>query len=300
MANTPISFDVGADSYTPTVNDIYAMVEKIAKQTIHSVNTFNPLEVFDKGEIQNGTTIEESVLKLLAEYDYDKTAVDAMKAADPTFITKYFGTWNEKQFETTVREDDIRAVLLGEKPVEEIAAKVVGNLSESNTHRNYKNMKGILSKFSTDKLAIAEPATIEEFLTLVRNTVDDFTFVNGNNVEDGLETRARRADIQIIMPYTLKNKIGVETLSHLINKEDAEIKISIIPIDTTDNKVYIVDKNAILHYKRVSEVTSQYNAKARLTNYFYTNIDLYGYCPLFKMAWIDVSTIMTPAQDGTL
>lgn len=291
------NIDVGSQNLTPTINDIYGMVETIARQVIRGVRSTNPLEIFSKGTIDRGTIIQDVLVGLAEKYAFDKNAVDQLVANDPELAIRYYDDWTAGQYETTVRDDEIRKVVIGSTSKEEIAERIVGSLTESDGHDQFLALKAVLKKFATDNSTPAgRPADTTELLTLVRNVIDAMTFVNNKYSPAGIETRTSIEDIYILMPYNVRNKIDVETLSQVFNLEKAEMISRIIPIDTTDSKVYICDRNAVFHYNRLKEMTSVYNAKARYMNYFYTTDDLYGYSGLFKMTWIDATQIV-PAEE---
>lgn len=291
------NIDVGSANLTPTINDIYGMVETIARQVIRGVKSTNPLEIFSKGTIDRGTIIQDVLVGLAEKYAFDKNAVDQLVANDPELAIRYYDDWTAGQYETTVRDDEIRKVVIGSTSKEEIAERIVGSLTESDGHDQFLALKAVLNKFSTDYSTPAgKPANTTDLLTLVRNVIDSMTFVNSTYSPAGIETRTSIEDIYILMPYNVRNKIDVETLAQVFNLEKAEMISRIIPIDTKDSKVYICDRNAVFHYNRLKEMTSVYNAKARYMNYFYTTDDLYGYSGLFKMTWIDATEIV-PAEE---
>ncbi|MBQ1997059.1 MAG: hypothetical protein II238_01275 [Alphaproteobacteria bacterium] len=291
------NIDTGSQNLTPTINDIYGMVETIARQVIMGVKSTNPLAVFSKGTIDRGTIVQEVLVGLAEKYAFNKNAVDQLVASDPDLAIRYYDDWTTGQYETTVRDDEIRKVVIGSTSKEEIAERIVGSLTESDGHDQFVALKAVLKQFATDHSTSAgKPANTTELLTLVRNVIDTMTFTNNKYCPAGIETRTAIDDIYILMPFNVRNKIDVETLAQVFNLEKAEMISRIIPIDTTDSKVFIADKNAIFHYNRLKEMTSVYNAKARYMNYFYTTDDLYGYSPLFKMTWIDATSIV-PAEE---
>lgn len=287
----------GSDNYTATINDIYGLVEKVAKQSFFGVESDNPLSHFYKGDVDKGTTIEQWMIQLCESYAFDKNAVDVFKGADPDYVVRYFKDWTERQYEATVRDDEIRKILKGESSVEDVSAKIIANLTESDENENFENLKGVLAYIKT-QIDASDSATNAgvaqdgaEFLKLIKNAVDKMKFMNSTFSVAGAKYRCPLDRIRIVMPYGVKNAVDVDTLASLFHVEKAEILEKIDVIDTEDGIVYIVDESAVLWYRRLSEIEPTRNAKARKTIYYKTVDDLFAYSPIFKATYIDASAI---------
>lgn len=294
-AVTPI-INSGSSSHTDTVNSTYGLIETIAKQTFYGVEAKNPLSSFDKGNLTKGTDIEQWMIQLTESYAFDKTATDVFSAKDPTYLVRYFKDWTKRQYEQSVRDDDIRKILTGENSVEDVASKIVANLRATDDNEKYENMKAIFAKIKSDMtegsiLPAGTATTATEFLKMVRNVVDEFQFMSSDYSIAGAKYRCPFERIRIVMPYGVKNSIDVEKLASLFHVEKAEIEARIDIIDTTDGIVYIVDEEAILHYNRLNEIENERNIKGRVDNYYLTTDDLFAYSPLFKTTYIDASAI---------
>lgn len=294
MAVVP-TINSGSEQYQVTNNDIYGLVEKVAKQSFFAVESENPLSHFYKGDVDKGTVIEQAMIQLTESYAFDKNSVDQLKAKDPDFIIRYFKDWTEKQYETTVRDDEIRKILTGETSVEDVASKIVGNLRESSENETYENLKGVLAYIKTQ---IDDSGTVggtaqdgQEFLKMIKNAVDKMKFMNTTYSIAGAKYRCPLNRVRIVMPYGVKNAVDVDTLASMFHVEKAEILDKIDVIDTEDGIVYVLDENAIVWHRRLSEIESVRNAKSRLTNYYHTTDDLFAYAPMFKATYIDASAI---------
>lgn len=293
MAKVTPNIDPGSATLTPTVNDIYGLVETIARQIFRSVDSANPLaEVFDKGTIDKGTTVQQVMIQLTESYAFNKNAVDQLVAKDPTLLVRYFNDWTERQFEQTVREDEIRKVLIGSSSVDELAGRIVGNLSESYDNEMFIDEKAVIASAITAMTSAGAPADVDELLTSIRNVADSFSFVNNTYSIAGAVHSTRMEDIVVLIPYNIKNVIDVTKLANTWNLSKNEILPRIITIDTTDNNVIIADKNFFFKYNRLLEVEPARNVKARATNYYLTADDLLGYAPFFKATYLDASALV--------
>lgn len=281
----------GSDNYTATINDVYGLVEKVAKQSFMGVDSDNPLSHFYKGDIDKGTVIEQWMIQLCESYAFDKDAVDVFKGADPDYVVRYFKDWTERQYEATVRDDEIRKILKGENSVEDVASKIIANLTESDENENFENLKGVLAYIKTQTESAGTAETGSDFLKLVKNAVDKMKFMNSTYSVAGAKYRCPLDRIRIVMPYGVKNSVDVDTLASLFHVEKAEILEKIDVIDTEDGIVHILDESAVLWFRRLSEIEPARNAKARKTIYYKTVDDLFAYSPIFKATYIDASAI---------
>ena len=308
------------EDYEPTtISGMGGAIGKVAEQVIRQFTAKNPLSVFEKMPINNGTTIEQMFIELVESQAYDRNGANALTRKDPSLVVRYFDSWKPAKFHTSVDTSEIRKVLMGEKSASEIATKIVSVLSESDTYERYLTLKQLLSLGkqvadggqNTGGTASGVGASLVRYETVayddvnsaidyktllvaIKNAVKGMQFVNSTFNTAGVVKKTNAEDIFILMPYKLKNKLDVEELAGVFNLDKAEIKDKIIEIDTEAVEgyeyVYIVDKYAILDYTRLYEMLDQLNADGRFWNYFLHVERLFGISPLFDAGYIKVET----------
>ena len=273
-----------ADEYVPNKNSIYDDINKIAFQLIREVTTNDKLAVFDKMPINNGDTVEQMVVKLLESKAYDKTGAGALSRKQADLAVRYFKDWNRVKFETTVDVSEIRKIMLSGGDYTEVADKIVSVMAKSDIYDKYLNIKGLL-KFGTqvgsngaedtalvnlgDVPAVNGNIDYAGVTKKIKNTLSGMGFVSDKYNKAGILQQSNVVDdIVVIMPYTLKNDLGVDFLAGLFNLEKAEVDKRILTIDTDDNIVYIVDRNAILVFTRLYMMLNQQHAAGAFWNYF--------------------------------
>ena len=289
---------VEPSDYEPTtISSMGGAIGKIAEQVIRQFSAKNPLAVFEKMPINNGTTIEQMFIELVESQAYDPDGANALTRKNPDLVVRYFDEWTPAKFHTSVDLSEIRKVLVGEKSASDIATKIVSVVSESDTHERYLTLKSLLALAkqvadggqNTGGVATGVGATLTRFETVAYDTVNDVIdykgillaiknavsgmgFVNNSFNAAGIKKKTNKEDIYILMPYTLKNSLDVGELAGVFNLDKAEIKDKIIEIDVDEvshyNYIYIVDRNAILDYTRLYMMLDQLNADGRFWNYF--------------------------------
>lgn len=303
MARVSENFDGGVlpANYTPSVSEDLKLIGKIAISIIRDVVTKNPLSSFLKGKIENGDTIEQAVVKLLESTAYDPDGENTLAPDDAEKLAvRYFKDWSRKKFKTTVRFTEMEKYLTGEISAESIIEKLVGALAQSDTHELYQGIKGLLKWGSTngsygagqkiitdlgDVSAVDGHINYNGVLKKIKNTVDGMTFVNDGFNKAGIKRATNLDDIIVVMPYTLYNDTDVDSLSGFFNLDKAEIKNRIIKIDSTDKKVYILDRYSILVYTRLYRMLDQLNAEGAFYNYYLHVERLFAISPLFDSAF---------------
>ena len=284
------------------------MIGKVAHQVIREVEAQNPMAVFDKMPVTNGDTIEQAVVKLVEAQGYDSTGAGAL-SRDTTvkLAVQYFKNWQRHTYKTTVDVPQIRKALVDGKGATDISGKLVSVLGQSAINDKFQSLKALLVWGTTtaswtdntnpvliNKGAVPKVSGTQDnkgILTKIKDTVSEMKFVNTSCNRLGIKRKTYADDIYIIMPYTLRNSLDVNELAAAFNLEKTDLKARIIEIDdTTNNYVYIVDKNAILSYTRLYEMADQKNADGLFWNYFLHKEDLFGISALFDGVFFEYNT----------
>ncbi len=283
-----------------TIQDVYGIIEKVAKVTLDNVQSVNPLAELDKGVVVNGTMIEKTLQLLAESFAYNKDAVDVFAKKNNNTITYYHDVWNRRQFQETAEDFEIRKILRSgdvDRLNDFIAVKIA-SLTEGANHEDflaYKKMFKAVAEDATNPLVecgdIDDTSTMKDVLIAITNAVKSFTFVNDTYVQAGVATRTPLENIRIAIPYSLINRIDITTLANIFNLEKASMLARIIEIDTEDDIIYIFDKNAFGSYISVNEFTQQYNPKGLYMNYFLTQDKMFYFCPFFKATYLDCSEL---------
>ena len=305
------SFSVGqgASSYTPNVYEEFGMIGKVAQQIIRGVEGKNPMAVFDKMPVDNGDTIEQAVVKLVEATAYDPTGAGALsRDTRVKMAVRYFKNWQRHTYKTTVDIAKIRKVLMADKGASDVAERLVSELAQSRIHDKFQSLKALLlwgttgtswlpgssllvKKDNVNKLTDGS-TDYKGILKQIKNIVKGMQFVSDDFNRGEIKRSTREEDIYIIMPYTLKNAIDVDELAGVFNLDKAELKNKIIEIDdTSNNYVYIVDRNAVLDYTRLYEMADQKNADGLFWNYFLHIEDMFALSPLFDGCFFEYDTV---------
>ena len=285
---------VGGASYEPNTYEDYAnMIGKLAKSMIRNVEAKNPLAVFDKGRIDNGDTIEQVVIGLLESQGYDSTGANALTPKQMTnLVARYWNDWQKKVYKATLRPEEIRKIT-PQNAVDEasdLARKILASLDQSAEYEHFVAFKELLTWGSTQAIlvnrtpvaAVGGTTNYKGILKKLKDTIEGMKFVNDTFNTASFKRATNPEDIIIVMPYDIKNAIDVDELAGVFNLDKAEIKNRIILSDnTSEKKIYVLDKNCILSFTRLYEIREQLNAEGNFWNYFLHTERLMSISPLF-------------------
>ena len=304
---------VTPENYEPSISEEYSMIEKVARQIVNGVTSDNILAEFEFGDIENGSTIEEAIIKLAESHPFalgseeegGSDITDDVKVFAknyPELAVRYYKNWTKKQFSKTVSLERLRKVLLSDGNALRISEQVANSLVQGDNYENYVGLRDLI-KFGCDNdiykdVTGATPIDIsggdsrayKDILIKIKDIVKGMQFVNADYNTANIKRKTFAEDIKIIMPYTIKNKLDVDELAGVFNLDKAEIKNKIIEVDEPTDKVVIIDKWSTFAYKRLYEMTSIFNPKGLYQNYFLTVERLYGISPLFDGCFFTIKT----------
>jgi hypothetical protein len=297
MANTLPTNTNGVPVDSMDVNEIYGAIEKIGKQVIRSAinDESNPLNLFEKGNIDNGVAVEQLIIQMVEGQAWDKSGTTTLDKRAVEYAVRYFQELTETQFSTTVQKSEIKKILTSASSVEDVAGRMVGILAASENFDKYEKLKALLAaEASADVvgtganedgkaiLKMADVATPEAALARIKDLVKGFKFVSNKYNRAGIKRGTYADNIVIVMPYTVRNKIDIDVLAGVFNLSKAEMEARIVETDAEDGEIYILDKDLVVCYTKDYDMTTQLNGQGRFMNYFLTVERLYGCSPLFN------------------
>lgn len=304
METIDLSRIIGSDAFPNNVNDVLQLIETIASQRITAVNSANRLvdATFDY-DVQNGRVVQEAVIEMAKSYAYDKNALDRAPK-DPTLHVRYFNNYTERQFETTIRTDDIRKIIANKgQGVEDIVAQILATLTAGESNEDFENTRAlILNEYVPDysKILGGKPKNLKGVIYAARNMYNHLKSNNSDLTEDaGTENAFISAtpaeDIRVAMTESLLNLIDVVELANIFNLTKEELFGVMVVIPDSDlpvekkYKVVVYDRKAMGKALFAYDFTQEFVAKGRFRNEYLTVSRAYFYNELFKACQLDCS-----------
>lgn len=307
VTTVDVTDEKGSATFPIKENEALSLVETIASQRIASVKNTNTIEdAFFDYDVENGKVIEEAIIKMAEEQTFVATGQPDLSPKDPALFVKYFNKWEQKQFATTLRRDDIRAVIAGNKgaTAEGVAGEIMATLTAGEGFYDYGQMRAIIEnpdvgEIGNDYLG-GTPKNMKGVIYSVRKL---FNVVKSTNTAGGIPCvqGVPVEDIRIAVDEDVLNLMDVVELANVFNlsKEELFGKLVVLPYDESyDGKhtILVYDRKALGRATRLYDYSQDIVGKGRYTNHYLTTERAYFYNSLFKAIRLDVSTAVASAK----
>lgn len=303
----------GSTTFVPQANEFLSAVETIAEQNIRSVVSTNRIEdAFFDYEVDDGKVIEEAIIQMAEAQAWEATPEGTqpdLSPLDPTLYIKYFNEYQEKQFKTTLRRDEIRAIIARGESAEAVASRILDTLTQGEGDYDYAQMRAVLEdatvgvNASTAILSNRHPTNMKGVMYAVRkmfNAIKATNAVGGVPCKQGVPVD----DIRVAMSEDLLALIDMTELANLFNlsKEELMGKLVKLPYDAnyTGARVCVYDRKALGRATRLFEYGQDILGLARYSNHGLTTSRAYFYNSLFKFLYLDVTDAMTASEGQIL
>lgn len=301
--------------YTPITNSKTGLTETIALQLIRGLPSTSLYDgIFtDYGYMENGTTIEQVLIKNAVPYDFNGD--DYSRAAlDPTLAVQYSDTWSPKTSKTTTRATEWRKVIAAGRgaSAEGAMAEVVATLEKGNTaYRDQQIYAKILSGISsavalsstTGNSVYANPKSAAGVLAAIRAAYEYLMGRNADASPSGTFTYNLPAeDIITIIPDTLVNLINVVELKAVFGPEYEALLGNIKVLNTAGQStrptsVLVCDKKYFFKASRLFEYGEEKIQGGLYYNHYLHTDELIDIFALVKAVKIDCSYAITAMQN---
>lgn len=273
------------------INDYYNGIDQIFRTDITVAEGRNTLDGFYKGEAEDGRIKEELFIEMAQPYTFEKDNTQyVFKGNDAGIHFVYYGDWNYEQSNKELFDFKVRELVSRGKSLDDIASGVVASLRNGDNDKIFNDLKGLLLLAKDEMTPFADnptPTTLDELLLAIRDAISDFEFAN--NTYCAYKHRTLKDNIRIVISAKLVNRIDVVKLANTLHIERAEMDALFWKVDTTDNVVYVVDKNALGYFTKNTRGYSKILPELRKSIYYYDNDKLYYYSPLFKATYITLN-----------
>lgn len=288
----------GSDTFPVNVNETLDLIETIASQRITGLKSANALDdAFFEYDIENGVVVEEAVIAMAKAQAYDKDSYDRAPK-DPTLYAKYFNNYESKQFHTTVRRDDIRAIIANKGAgVEETVGNIIDSLTQGEGAYDFEQKRNVFFNgtfYDYSQHLGGKPANMDGVIYAIRDMYNALKSNNSKFTSYNDVSATPEADIRIAVTPKLLNLLDVTKLANIFNLSKVELfgKFVVIDVDdTADNsqwyKVWAYDRKALGRATRIYDFTDERVAKGRYYNYYLTTERAYFHNTLFKSTVLD-------------
>lgn len=275
----------------------------------------NPLEIFKKQRLLNGSSVLEAQAKLLVGRSYDDSRETLLKVHRPE-IAQCIHTVNYfMQYPYTVNHAELRRAALTDGELNRFISAIMESADTSAAYDEYKSMLQLMSWYDNElgdgtnpgMFRVSSPLPVDEstskaFLQKVREYAGLLEFPSGRYMAQspeiqgaGLTTWADPRDLCIFMQPSIKAAIDVQALSAAFQLPYSEIEQRIILVDElpmADVYAVLTTSDFFQVYDEIIENGSFYNPETLNSTYYYTKTAVHSVSPF-------VPVIAFTADTGT-
>lgn len=297
----------GSENFPVNTNDVYGLIETIASQNIRALRSTNRIvDGFFDYDVENGKVIEEAVIAMAKAQAFNKNDF-SFTPKDPEVYVRYFNNFDPVQFETTIRRDDIRAILANKGVgLDSVVGEILETLTQGEGYDDFKKMRNVIFSANVanyNSLVLnGNPANMKGVLYAIRDAYNHLVSTNNDLTAEAFDSATPEADIRIAITPKLLNLIDVVELANVFNLEKEELfgKLVVVDVDDLADPAYyynvvVYDRKAFGRATRVYDYTQDISGRARFTNHYLTVERAYFHNGLFKAARINAAGAATIA-----
>ena len=265
---------------------INTLFNKIGLSLLQNKKYTSRLDIFSKGKLEYGETIEQIMCDLIECKDFteqkDSNEVSELVSAQVPDIKVLYHSENYKhKYKVTISDIRLRKAFNDKYGVDKLVASIITSVQNSIAYDRECMLKSILSA-SIYKKSIPVAYDIgstgsraKNLVTAIKKNIIRLETMgkNFNNAE--INTFTRKEDMVLVIGSDYATDIDINLLATAFNLDKAEISTRIIVVDELpvagDVKpiCVLMDKDYIVDYTTLYEVRQFENGNTLSTNLFY-------------------------------
>lgn len=284
-----------------------ALVNRIGLVMITSKMYTNPWNMFKKGKLDFGETIEEIFVNIVKPHQYDPVEAEGklFKRELPDVRSAFHVMNYQKFYPTTIQNDDLRQAFLSWDGITDLITKIVEAMYTSAEYDEFLTMKYMLAKLILEgrltpvTVPAISNATIKQTVTAIKNVANKMTFMSGAYNMAGVSTHTPKEEQYIIMSSDFDSSMDVEVLASAFNMDKADFIGHRVLVDSfgefdmarldelfEGDETYkrftqteldalkqipavLLDQNFFMIYDKMYKFTENYNGMGLYWQYFY-------------------------------
>lgn len=289
------------------------LVNRIAKVIVSSKLYENPWNMFKRGYIEFGETIEEIFVKMARAHEYNplRAEKEFMKREIPNVLAAFHVLNYKKFYKATIHQADLRQAFMSWAGVNDLIARIVDSLYSAANYDEFLSMKYMISRNILDGYfyGMEVGATPQETVENVQAISNLLPFGSTAYNPAGVFNYTAKDDIFIIVTAKFLAKMNVEVLATAFNMDKVTFMGHVISVDsfgTFDQQrlselfeedanyrpiteeeanlldqvpLVMVDRNYWQVYDNLNQFTEDYNGEGLYWNYWYHQWKTLGTSP---------------------
>lgn len=284
-----------------------ALVNRIGRVIMTSKMYTNPIEMFKKGMLEFGETVEEIFVNIAKPFQFDpETAEKEVFKREIPDVRSAFHVMNyQKFYKSTVSDRQLRQAFLSWDGVTELIARITDSMYTGANYDEFLVMKYLLARhildghMSVQEIPAVTTANMKTITADIKGVSNKMTFMSSDYNLAGVQNFALKDNQYLIMNAQFDATMDVEVLASAFNMNKAEFMGHRVLIDgfgkldtarlaqlfngdpnykeiseaelTALNAIpcVIIDGDWFMVFDNLMEFTENYNGQGLYWNYFY-------------------------------
>lgn len=214
-----------------------ALINRIARVVVTSKSYENPWNMFKKGFIEMGETVEEIFIDLIKPFQYDPAVAEneLFKREKPDVKSAFHYINYQKFYKVTIERQTLRKAFLTYDGVTDLISDITKQLYTSMNYDEFQSMKYMLAVALLNgfvKTTQVDTDTADAGAIAFKSTSDLFTFMNTDYNPVGVHTLTEKNEQYLIVNSLYNAKMDVETLATAFNMSKAEFMGHRVVVDS--------------------------------------------------------------------
>lgn len=284
-----------------------ALVNRIGRVLVTSKMYDNPWNMFKRGMLEFGETIEEVFVEIAKPFEYDpETAESEVFKREIPDVRAAFHILNyQKFYKVTVQRDQLRQAFLTWDGVTDLITKIINSMYAGANYDEFLVMKYLVAVNILNgrlrAIPISDPSKVTNMKSVVgaiKSVSNGMEFMTTEFNQAGVHTYTDKRDQYIILTSDFDARMDVEVLASAFNMDKADFMGRRVLVDSfasldndrlallfKDDKNYVpltqdelnalatipavlVDRDWFMILDNLLEFTDQYNGQGLYWNYW--------------------------------
>jgi hypothetical protein len=284
-----------------------ALVNRIGRVLITSKMYSNPIEMFKKGMLEFGETVEEIFVNIAEPFQFDQSVAEkeVFKREIPDVRSAFHVMNYQKFYKATISDRELKQAFLSWEGVSNLMVKIVDSMYTGANYDEFLTMKYLLARHILDghmtvqEIPAVTTANMKSITAEIKGVSNKLTFMSSENNVAGVQTFSLKENQYLIMNAQFDATMDVEVLASAFNMDKAEFMGHRVMIDgfgnldiarlnilfaddpnyteigTADLKALnaipavIIDADWFMVFDNLQEFTEQFNGQGLYWNYWY-------------------------------
>lgn len=281
-----------------------ALINRIGRVLVTSKMYDNPWNMFKRGMLEFGETVEEVFVELAKPFEYDpETAESEVFKREIPDVRAAFHILNyQKFYKVTVQREQLRQAFLTWDGVTDLISKIINSMYAGANYDEFMVMKYLVATNILNgrlkAVEIDDATDMKGAVSTIKSVSNGMEFMNTNYNMAGVHTYSDKKDQYIILTSTFDALMDVEVLAAAFNMDKADFMGRRVLVDSfgsldndrlallfDDDPNYVeltsdelaaldtipavlVDRDWFMILDNLLEFTDQYNGQGLYWNYW--------------------------------